>query len=43
MLGCEIGVHDPNFPDPRIWKVIDNRDAAKMLQDMLNEIDGCKK
>ena len=43
VLGCEIGVHDPNFPDPRIWKVIDNRDAAKMLQDMLNEIDGCKK
>lgn len=40
VLGCEIGVHDPNFPDPRIWKVIDNRDAAKMLQDMLNEIDG---
>ena len=40
VLGCEIGVHDPNFPDPRIWKVIDNRDAAKMLQNMLNEIDG---
>ena len=42
VLGCEIGVHDPNFPDPRIWKVIDNRDAAKMLQKMLNEIDGVK-
>ena len=42
VLGCEIGVHDPNFPDPRIWKVIDNRDAAKMLQDILNEIDGVK-
>lgn len=40
VLGCEIGVHDPKFPDPRIWKVIDNRDAAKMLQNMLNEIDG---
>ena len=40
VLGCKIGVHDPNFPDPRIWKVIDNRDAAKMLQNMLNEIDG---
>ena len=40
VLGCEIGVHDPNFPDPRIWKVIDNRDAAKILQDILNEIDG---
>ena len=42
VLGCEIGVHDPNFPDPRIWKVIDNRDAAKMLQDILNEIDEVK-
>ena len=42
VLQCEIGVHDPNFPDPRIWKVIDNRDAAKMLQDILNEIDGVK-
>lgn len=42
VLGCEIGAHDPNFPDPRIWKVIDNRDAAKMLQDILNEIDGVK-
>ena len=42
VLGCEIGVHDSNFPDPRIWKVIDNRDAAKMLQNMLNEIDGVK-
>ena len=42
VLGCEIGVHDPNFPDPSIWKVIDNRDAAKMLQDILNEIDGVK-
>ena len=40
VLGCEIGVHDPNFPDPRIWKVIDNKDAAKMLQNILNEIDG---
>ena len=40
VLGCEIGVHDPNFPDPCIWKVIDNRDAAKMLQNILNEIDG---
>ena len=42
VLGCEIGVHDPNFPDPRIWKVIDNRDAAKMLQNKLDEIDGVK-
>lgn len=42
VLGCEIGVHDPNFRDPRIWKVIDNRDAAKMLQYELDKIDGGK-
>ena len=40
ILGCEIGVHDPNFPDPRVWKVIDNKDAAKILQKELDEIDG---
>lgn len=42
VLGCEIGVHDPNFRDPHIWKVIDNRDAAKMLQYELDKIDGGK-
>ena len=40
ILGCEIGVHDPNFPDPSIWKVIDNRQSARLLQQMLDEIDG---
>ena len=40
ILGCEIGVHDPNFPDPRVWKVIDNKDAAKILQKELDKIDG---
>lgn len=39
ILECEIGVHDPNFPDPRIWQVLDNKDAAKILQRKLNEID----
>ena len=39
ILDCEIGVHDPNFPDPRMWKVLDNKDAAKILQRKLNEID----
>ena len=39
ILGCEIGVHDPNFPDPRFWKILDNKDAAKILQEKLNEIE----
>lgn len=38
-LGCEIGVYDPRFPDPSIWQVIDNKEAAKMLQEQLNKID----
>lgn len=40
ILGCEIGVHDPHFPDPRFWKVIDSFEAAKMLQKELDKIDG---
>lgn len=40
ILGCEVLPHETNFPDSRIWKVIDNKEAAKMLQDKLNIIDG---
>ena len=42
ILGCEIGVHDPNFPDPNFWKVVDCKEAAKMLQHKLDIIDGVK-
>ena len=40
LLGCEIGVYDERFPDPSVWKIIDNKDAAKILQTKINEIDG---
>lgn len=40
ILGCEIGMQDSRFPDARIWKVIDNKESAKMLQEMLDLIDG---
>lgn len=40
ILGCEIGIHDPNFPDARIWKIIDNKEVAKTLQQLINNIDG---
>lgn len=43
VLGCEILPYDPRFPDPEIWKVIDNRKAAKILQKELNKIDGKKR
>lgn len=39
ILGCEIGVYDDRFPDPRFWKILDNKDAAKILQAKLNEIE----
>ena len=38
-LGAEILPYDERFPDPELWQVIDNRDAAKMLQKELDEID----
>lgn len=41
-LGCEVLPYDNRFPDPTIWKVIDNKDAAKMLQRELDRIDGRK-
>ena len=38
-LGCDVKAYDPRFPDPSIWKVIDNKDAAAILQKQLDEID----
>lgn len=40
ILGCNVLPHETNFPDSSVWKVIDNRESAKMLQKMLDEIDG---
>lgn len=39
VLECEVLPHETNFPDSRFWKVLDNFDAAKMLQKMIDEID----
>ena len=39
ILGCEILPYDPRFPDPSIWQVLDNLDAAKILQEKLDAID----
>ncbi len=38
-LGCTIKAYDERFPNPRRWKVVDNKDAAKMLQKQLDRID----
>lgn len=40
ILGCEVLPYDKRFPDPDIWQVIDNREAADMLQKALDEHDG---
>lgn len=39
ILGCKILPYDERFPDPEIWKIIDNKEAAKMLQEILDDID----
>ena len=39
ILGCEVLPYDRRFPDAERWKILDNRDAATMLQEMLDKID----
>lgn len=38
-LGCEILPYDPRYPDPSVWQVIDNKEAAEILQDLINKAD----
>ena len=40
VLGCELGMCDSRYPDPSVWKILDNKDAAKMLLEEVNKIDG---
>lgn len=40
ILDCEVLPHETNFPDSKFWKVIDNKEAAKILQKELDKIDG---
>ena len=39
-LGCKILSYDKRYPNPAVWKVVDNKDAAQMLQRELDRIDG---
>lgn len=39
ILGCEVLPYDVRYLDPQMWKVIDNKDAAKILQKKLDVID----
>lgn len=40
VLGCEVLPYDPRFPDVERWKVMDNIEAAYILQKKLDMIDG---
>ena len=40
VLGCEVLPYDQRYPDPSLWKVMDNSEAAVILQGLLDEIDG---
>lgn len=39
-LGCKLLPYDPRFLDVSRWQVVDNKEAAKMLQEKIDEIDG---
>lgn len=38
-LGCEVMPYDERFPDPDAWRILDNREAAAILQQKLDIID----
>ena len=40
ILKCKLRAYDPRFPKVSRWKPLDNKDAAKMLQEELDRIDG---
>lgn len=40
VLGCEVLPYDPRYPNPDVWKVLDNAEAAVILQRLLDEADG---
>lgn len=39
ILGCEVLPYDVRYPDPQIWRVMDNKEAAELLQKKLDVID----
>ena len=39
VLGCEVLPYDPRYPDTNRWQVLDNHEAAIMLQKELDKID----
>ena len=43
VLGCEVIPYDPRFPDPSVWEILDNKEAAKLLQEALDYYEQNKK
>ncbi|MBO5872422.1 MAG: hypothetical protein J6Q75_07290 [Bacteroidaceae bacterium] len=41
-LGCMILPFDTRFPNPQVWQIVTNQEAAEKLQKLLDEIDGGK-
>lgn len=39
ILGCKILPFHPRLPDTSLWQIFDSRDAGKLLQKKLDEID----
>ena len=42
VLGCEVLPYDPRFPNPDVWQVLDNKEAAKILQKFIDGVDNDK-
>ena len=40
ILKCRLRAYDPRYPKVSRWKILDSKDAAKMLQKELDKIDG---
>ena len=40
ILGVNVLPYDPRYPDVDLWQIYDSRDAAKELQDILDEFEG---
>ena len=38
ILGCEVLRYDVRFPDPDLWQILDNKDAARLLQEKLDDL-----
>ena len=39
VLGCNVLPYDERYPDPNIWQILDNRQAAEILNRELAKID----